>query len=105
MAVTAHAFPSLSLNGLQKTLNASTDSLQILLIASGVVNLARPRMMAMEWVQGALGILLFISPWVGRYSSEAGVAWFCWVGGVVTIVVAGLAMQPMAHMHHRTVAH
>jgi len=35
MAVTAHAFPSLSLNGLQKTLNASTDSLQILLIASG----------------------------------------------------------------------
>ena len=35
MAVTAHAFPSLSLNGLQKTLNASTDSLQVLLIASG----------------------------------------------------------------------
>ena len=35
MAVTAHAFPSLSLNGLKKTLNASTDTLEVLLIASG----------------------------------------------------------------------
>ena len=79
--------------------------LGILLIVSGLVNLARPSMMAMEWVQGALGILLFIAPWIGGYSSETGAAWFSWVGGVVTIVVAALAMQPMAHMHHRPLAH
>jgi hypothetical protein len=79
--------------------------LGILLIASGVVNLARPSMMAMEWLQGALGILLFISPWVGGYSSEPGVAWVSWVGGVVTIIVVALTMQPMAHMPHRPVTH
>ena len=35
MAVSAHVYPSLSLNGLKKTLNASTDTLEVLLIASG----------------------------------------------------------------------
>lgn len=35
MAVTSHVFPSLSLNGLKKTLNASTDTLEVALIASG----------------------------------------------------------------------
>lgn len=34
-ATTPHVFPSLSLNGLKKTLNLSTDTLQVLLIASG----------------------------------------------------------------------
>jgi len=35
VAVSAHVYPSLSLNGLKKTLNASTDTLEVLLIASG----------------------------------------------------------------------
>lgn len=34
-ATTPHVFPSLSLNGLKKTLNLSTDTLQVLLIGSG----------------------------------------------------------------------
>jgi hypothetical protein len=35
VATTSHVYPSLSLNGLKKTLNASTDTLEVLLIASG----------------------------------------------------------------------
>jgi hypothetical protein len=35
MAVSAHIYPTFSLNGLKKTLNASTDTLDVLLIASG----------------------------------------------------------------------
>lgn len=35
MAVTVHTFPSVSLNALKKTLNASSDTLQVLLIGSG----------------------------------------------------------------------
>jgi len=35
VATTAHVYPSLSLNGLKKTLNASTDTLEVLLIAAG----------------------------------------------------------------------
>jgi hypothetical protein len=35
MATVSHVYPSMSLNGLKKTLNASTDTLEVLLIASG----------------------------------------------------------------------
>jgi hypothetical protein len=35
MAVTTHPFPSFTLGALKKTLNASTDTLQVLLVASG----------------------------------------------------------------------
>jgi hypothetical protein len=35
VAVLSHIYPSFSLNGLKKTLNASTDTLDVLLIASG----------------------------------------------------------------------
>ena len=45
--------------------------LGILLIASGIVNLAWPGLVAMEYVQGALGLLLVISPWVGGYAGSA----------------------------------
>ena len=39
--------------------------LGVLLIISGLVNLAMPGLVAMEYVQGALGVLLIISPWIG----------------------------------------
>ena len=43
-------------------------TLGILLVASGVVNLAFPGLVAMEYVQGALGLLLIVSPWFGGYA-------------------------------------
>jgi hypothetical protein len=79
--------------------------LGILLIASGVWNLARPGMVAMEWVQGAFGVLLFISPWVGMYSTQTGAAWTSWICGVIAIVVAALAIQPSSRTHHQSVTH
>jgi SPW repeat len=79
--------------------------LGILLIASGVVNLARPGMVAMEWVQGVLGALLFISPWVGVYATQTGAAWTSWICGAIGIVVAVLAIQPSSRTHHQAITH
>jgi len=79
--------------------------LGVLLIISGLVNLAWPGMVAMEWVQGVLGILLFISPWAGMYATAMGAAWTSWICGAIGIIVAALALQPSMKMHHHAIPH
>jgi len=79
--------------------------LGVLLIAAGVWSLAMPGLVAMEWIHVALGVLLFISPWVGNYASSAGAAWTSWIAGIVAIVVGLLAVQPAMRMHHPETAH
>lgn len=78
-------------------------TLGVLLIISGVVNLWRPGVVAMEYVQGALGILLIIAPWVGAYATAMGLAWTSWIGGLVAVIVAALAIRPAMHAHHAAV--
>ncbi len=82
-------------------------TLGILLVASGVVNLAFPGMVAMEYVQGALGLLLIISPWVGGYADAMtfGAAWMSWICGAVAVVVAALAVRPSMRAHHDAITH
>jgi hypothetical protein len=79
--------------------------LGVLLIISGLWNLAMPGMVAMEWIQGVLGALLFISPWVGGYATQMGAAWTSWICGAIAIIVAMLAVQPSARTHHQAVTH
>ena len=79
--------------------------LGVLLIAAGVWSLAMPGLVAMEWIHVALGVLLFISPWVGNYASSAGAAWTSWIAGIVAVVVGLLAVQPAMRMHHPETAH
>lgn len=73
-----------------------------LLIVSGVINLAMPGTPVMEWVQAAFGALLFLSPWLGSYSMQAGVAWTSWIAGLVALVVTAMAIKPSTeeHRHH-----
>ena len=75
----------------------------VLLIASGVINLAMPGTPAVEWVQAALGALLFLSPWLGSYTTHAGAAWTSWITGLVALVVTATAIKPSSeeHRHHR----
>jgi len=82
-------------------------TLGILLIASGVVNLAMPGLVATEYVQLALGILLVIAPWIGQYASGAtmGPAWVSWIGGAVAAIVAAIAIRPAMHAHDRSLPH
>ncbi len=81
--------------------------LGVLLVVSGLVNLARPGMVAMDYAQGVLGILLIISPWIGGYADTMtfGPAWMSWICGVVVVVVAALAVRPSMRAHHDASPH
>ena len=83
--------------------------LGVLTIAAGLVNLSMPRLQSMEWAQGILGVLLFISPWVLAFTAMTGMAVTAWICGIVTIVVSALAMPQLMkmredHHHHRPAA-
>ncbi|MFE4727418.1 SPW repeat protein [Microbacterium sp. NPDC056736] len=80
--------------------------LGVLLIASGIVNLAMPGMAAMEYVQLALGALLFVAPWLGGYADmQSAAAWVSWIGGALAAIVAALAIRPAMQTHDRALPH
>lgn len=73
-----------------------------LLVVSGVVNLAMPGLPAVEWAQVVIGLLLFLSPWIGSYTEQTGAAWTSWIGGAVAVIVTAAAIKPSTEMsHHR----
>lgn len=85
---------------------ASSTSLMlvfgILLIASGVLNLSLPGTPWLEYVQCALGVLLFVSPWMGMYTSHTGASWTSWIAGIIAAGVTAAAFKPaMDARHHR----
>jgi hypothetical protein len=50
--------------------------------------LATPTSPAAPWLNVILGVWLFISPWVLRYTGVRDGAWNAWVFGVVTVILA-----------------
>ncbi|RSM35111.1 hypothetical protein DMA12_45510 [Amycolatopsis balhimycina DSM 5908] len=72
-----------------------------LIALDGLVSLAMPGMVYGEGVQIALGVLLFIAPWVMSYTEFNGASWTSWIAGVLT-VIAGAAAMPVANAAHRT---
>ncbi|SEF36954.1 SPW repeat-containing protein [Amycolatopsis pretoriensis] len=72
-----------------------------LIALDGLVSLARPGMVYGEGIQIALGVLLFIAPWVMSYTEFNGASWTSWIAGVLT-VIAGAAAMPVANAAHRT---
>ena len=75
--------------------------LGVLIALDGLVSLAMPGMVYGEGIQIALGVLLFIAPWVMGYTEFNGASWTSWVAGVLT-VIAGAAAMPVANAAHRT---
>jgi hypothetical protein len=74
----------------------------VLLIVSGLINLAMPGMPVVEWAQIVVGLLLFISPWLGGYTAASGAAWTSWIGGAIAVIVTAIAIRPsMEISHHR----
>jgi len=72
-----------------------------LIALDGLVSLAMPGMVYGEGIQVALGVLLFIAPWVIGYTEFNGASWTSWIAGVLT-VIAGAAAMPVANAAHRT---
>ena len=66
----------------------------------GLVSLARPGTVALEWVTVVVGVLLFIAPWVIGFTAMTGMAWTAWIVGVVLVVV-GLLALPESNRAHR----
>jgi len=69
-----------------------------LIIIAGLVNLATPRQVAVEWIEAVLGALLFISPWALSYTHMYGMAWTAWIVGAVTVIV-GIWGARFAEIH------
>lgn len=81
--------------------------LGVLIIIARLISLASPRLPAMEWMEAVLGALVFISPWVLRFTQIFGEAWTAWIAGGVTIIVSvwgASLMGVRTHQHpHRPV--
>ncbi|BCK58687.1 SPW repeat domain-containing protein [Nocardia wallacei] len=74
--------------------------LGVLIALTGLAQLARPAMSELDYAMGALGVLLFISPWVMNYDAFSGASWTAWIVGVLTVVVAVAALpQVTARLH------
>jgi uncharacterized membrane protein HdeD (DUF308 family) len=86
---------------------ASSTSLMlvfgILLIASGVLNLSLPGTPWLEYVQCALGVLLFVSPWMGAYTDHTGASWTSWIAGIIAAGVTAAAFKPANDARHHRV--
>ena len=81
-------------------------TLGVLLVASGVVNLAFPGLVAMEYVQGALGLLLIVIPLFRLPDTmTSAAAWVSWICGAIVVVVAALAIRPSMRAHHDAITH
>jgi hypothetical protein len=72
----------------------------VLIALSGLWSLAMPGSVASEYVHLALGVLLFLAPWVLGFAALTGASWTAWVAGVLTAVVSGFAL-PEANAEHR----
>jgi hypothetical protein len=73
----------------------------ILLVVSGAMNLSLPGTPWLEYAQCALGVLLFISPWIGAYPDHTGAAWTSWIAGILATGVTAAAIRPALDTHHR----
>ena len=59
----------------------------LLIAIAGVFALGTPVVLSMDWLQSALGLALFISPWLLVYSDELAAAFTAWIVGAVTVAV------------------
>ena len=77
------------------TVGASTGwyvVLGILAVLAGIWALATASSSAPEWSQIVVGVVLFLSPWIGGFAGAAAAAWTAWIAGVALVVLAATAM-------------
>ncbi|HEX4252346.1 MAG TPA: SPW repeat protein [Pseudonocardia sp.] len=77
----------------------------VLLVLAAAWSLARPGAVGSEYVHVALGVLLFISPWVFGYAVLAGASWTSWVVGVIAAGLGLWAVPESTKAHQAAVGH
>ncbi|WP_416418200.1 SPW repeat protein [Paenarthrobacter aromaticivorans] len=73
--------------------------LGVLTVLAGLIDLAIPHLLSVEYAQGILGVLLFISPWVLAFTGLTGIALTAFVCGAVTIIATAWALPSVMKMH------
>jgi len=80
--------------------NATLVVLGVVIAVAGLYSLARPGSTNSEYAHVGLGVVLFLAPWVMRYTAFSGASWMSWIAGALT-VMAGLGALPSATTAHR----
>lgn len=70
----------------------------ILMIVAGLISVAMPRFVSMEWAVVIASALLFISPWMGSYAHMSQAAWTSWICGAIGVVAGLWALAPAMEM-------
>jgi len=55
-----------------------------------------------DWLNAALAVILFVSPWVFGFAGETSAAWTAWVTGIVIAVLAVAAIVRFAEWEEWT---
>jgi hypothetical protein len=60
----------------------------VLLVLVGLWNLSSPANQVGEWIEGVIGLLIFITPWVLGFTALTTMAWSAWIVGAVSVLLA-----------------
>jgi hypothetical protein len=77
----------------------------VLALAASVWSLAQPEAMSSEYAHMALGVLVFLAPWVLGYSDLMAASWTSWVAGVITVVMGALTVPAINKSHGAAMGH
>lgn len=78
----------------------------VLILLAALWSLAQPGAVSSEYVHAALGVLLFLAPWVfGYYSTFAMAAWTSWGVGVLTAALGLWAVPESNRIHRAALSH
>ncbi len=75
-----------------------------LLVVAAAWSLAMPGSLTSEYAHMAIGVLLFISPWVLGYSALTGAAWTSWLVGILAVIAGAAALSEATAAHKGGVA-
>ncbi|MFC6536883.1 SPW repeat protein [Nonomuraea salmonea] len=72
---------------------------------TSLVSLARPGIVATEWLNALWGVLLFVAPWAVTYTEALGATVTSWIVGVVTLVLSLTAIPASRAAHRQAIQH
>lgn len=87
----------------------STEAMWSLIVLGGLLavcslwSLAMPAQAVSEWVNIAMGVLLFIAPWVIAYTTLEMASWTSWIAGGLAVLVSAYGATIATGAHHRAV--
>lgn len=78
--------------------------LGIVIAVVALAALAEPEAMVVQWLMAAVGVVVFISPWVLSFASTTGMAWAAWIVGAVALVAGLWALPASSKAHNQLLA-